>query len=255
MHRKPSKFKRNAAITLFTLVMALMFAIIGGKAANDLSKPNHQYAPPALASFTVPDSRAQTRPHTHLADFSAPQEVIVSNGQTLSGIAAKVLGSARNWPVLWWDNRSHISNPNILVAGTRLRFGKWDYVRPWLRHRANAAIPAPPPVSNPPAQPTAQDSAPAQPTASSATTATVSAGSGFEQCVISRESGGNPSAFNPASGAGGLFQFLPSTWAALGFASSYPGGAQTAPVSVQEQAFQEEFAQAGTSPWAPYDGC
>jgi soluble lytic murein transglycosylase-like protein len=71
--------------------------------------------------------------------------------------------------------------------------------------------------------------------------------SAFESCVISRESGGNPQALNPYSGAGGLFQFLPSTWAALGYASSYPGGAQAA--------FAALYAQAGTSPWAPYDGC
>ena len=76
-----------------------------------------------------------------------------------------------------------------------------------------------------------------------------------EWLVIERESGGNPAAYNPTSGAGGLFQFLPSTWAALGYASSYPGGAQTAPASVQEAAFAAEYAQAGTAPWAPYDGC
>ena len=57
------------------------------------------------------------------------------------------------------------------------------------------------------------------------------------------------------SGAGGLYQFLPSTWASLGFASAYPGGAQTAPVSVQRAAFAKLYAEAGTSPWAPYDGC
>jgi soluble lytic murein transglycosylase-like protein len=77
----------------------------------------------------------------------------------------------------------------------------------------------------------------------------------FESCVISRESGGNPHAVNPASGAGGLFQFLPSTWAGLGFAGDYPGGAQTAPVGVQEAAFAKLYAEAGTSPWRPYDGC
>jgi len=77
----------------------------------------------------------------------------------------------------------------------------------------------------------------------------------FESCVISHESGGNPRAVNPTSGAGGLYQFLPSTWASLGFAAAYPGGAQTAPVSVQRAAFAKLYAEAGTSPWAPYDGC
>jgi hypothetical protein len=79
--------------------------------------------------------------------------------------------------------------------------------------------------------------------------------SAFEACVIRVESGGNPRAVNASSGAGGLFQFLPSTWASLGFAAQYPGGAQTAPVSVQEAAFAKLYAEAGTAPWAPYDGC
>jgi soluble lytic murein transglycosylase-like protein len=99
-------------------------------------------------------------------------------------------------------------------------------------------------------------SAPARTASVSRPAQTVSvSGSGFEACVIRAESGGNPAAVNPASDAGGLFQFLPSTWAALGFAGEYPGGAQTAPVSVQEEAFAKAYAESGTSPWGPYDGC
>ncbi|MGH3300962.1 MAG: transglycosylase family protein [Streptosporangiaceae bacterium] len=73
----------------------------------------------------------------------------------------------------------------------------------------------------------------------------------FEACVIQRESGGNPAIVNQSSGAGGLFQFLPSTW------DNYDGypNAQSAPVSVQEAYFAIEYAADGTSPWAPYDGC
>lgn len=77
--------------------------------------------------------------------------------------------------------------------------------------------------------------------------------SSFEACVIQAESGGNPTAINPSSGASGLFGFLLSTWDSLGL--GYPGGAYTAPVSVQEQGFQILYARDGTSPWAPYDGC
>jgi len=74
----------------------------------------------------------------------------------------------------------------------------------------------------------------------------------FEACVIRVESGGNPQAVNPSSGAGGLFQFLPSTWA--GLQMGYPGGAQTAPPGVQYAAFDKLYAEAGTAPWAG-DGC
>lgn len=77
------------------------------------------------------------------------------------------------------------------------------------------------------------------------------AAGGFEACVIRRESDGNAAAVNPASGAGGLYQFLPSTWRALGFA----GRPQDAPVSVQRAAFQKAYAESGVSPWRAYDGC
>jgi hypothetical protein len=38
------------------------------------------------------------------------------------------------------------------------------------------------------------------------------------QCIINRESGGNPNAVNRRSGARGLGQFLPSTWATTPYA-------------------------------------
>ena len=96
-----------------------------------------------------------------------------------------------------------------------------------------------------------QASAPAPPTPSGGGSYGAPPGS-FQACVIAHESGGNPTAVNPASGAGGLYQFLPSTWAGLGL--GYPGGAQTAPASVQTEGFFKLYAEAGTAPWAG-DGC
>lgn len=88
----------------------------------------------------------------------------------------------------------------------------------------------------------------------SAPTTSVSAGhtsgSGYEGCVIEHESGGNPHAVNSSSGAGGLYQFLPSTWASLG----YSGSPQDAPVSEQNAAFQKLHSEMGSSPWET-DGC
>lgn len=74
--------------------------------------------------------------------------------------------------------------------------------------------------------------------------------SGYEGCVIQHESTGNPSAVNSSSGAGGLYQFLPSTWHSLG----YSGSPQDAPVSEQNAAFQKEYSEVGSSAWAS-DGC
>lgn len=85
----------------------------------------------------------------------------------------------------------------------------------------------------------------------SSTSSAYSGGSSFQRCVVSRESGGNAHAVNPSSGAGGLYQFLPSTWHALG----HSGLPQNASVSEQNQAFQQEYAQGGTSAWSPSDHC
>lgn len=70
--------------------------------------------------------------------------------------------------------------------------------------------------------------------------------SAFERCVAWRESGNNP-----AASSAGLFGILPSTWGSLG----YSGTAGQASVAQQMAAFNRLYAQYGTSPWAPYDGC
>ncbi|MGA7229202.1 MAG: transglycosylase SLT domain-containing protein [Acidimicrobiia bacterium] len=41
--------------------------------------------------------------------------------------------------------------------------------------------------------------------------------------VLQCESGGDPNAYNPYSGASGLFQFLPSTWASTAPSAGFPG--------------------------------
>jgi len=177
----------------------------------------------------------------------------VRRGDTLSHIAAKVLGKASKWPILWWDNRKKIKNPNIIRIGQHLSYGRWRTVKTWLVRRSQAAIPKPPPVH----VSVASASRPSRHVRASSTTQAASASpysgapGSFEACVIARESGGNPRAVNPTSGAGGLYQFLPSTWRALGFS----GLPEYASVATQRAAFQKLYAEAGTAPWAPYDGC
>ena len=41
--------------------------------------------------------------------------------------------------------------------------------------------------------------------------------------ILSCESNGDPNAYNPYSGASGLFQFLPSTWVTTAPRAGYPG--------------------------------
>ncbi len=188
----------------------------------------------------------------------------VISGNTLSGISARFCGTTADYLSL--AAASGITNPDIIYPGQHVKLDCHAHVP--------AALTAPPPAPEPPPPAHAsgkhhRDHAAAhrhavqhrRPGRHSRTSPRPSGHfstegmAAFESCVISRESGGNPRAVNASSGAGGLFQFLPSTWAGLGYADAYPGGAQTAPVGVQEAAFAKLFAEAGTSPWRPYDGC
>jgi hypothetical protein len=74
---------------------------------------------------------------------------------------------------------------------------------------------------------------------------------GFQQCVITRESGGNSQVMN-SSGHYGLYQFSASTWAAYGGSSGTFGHAS---VAEQNRVFANAMARGGQSNWSPYDGC
>jgi Transglycosylase-like domain len=75
-------------------------------------------------------------------------------------------------------------------------------------------------------------------------------GGGGRSCdpesIVQRESKGNPNAVNPSSGAGGKYQFLPSTWPGYGGYAR----AEDASESVQDERFNEVWAGgAGSSHW------
>jgi hypothetical protein len=195
------------------------------------------------------------------------RHVTVRAGDTLSSISKHEYGSATRWPALWWTNRHRVHNPSSIRAGQRLTLSDWHPVKPWITNAAMAAIPAPPPpppapapapaaapASSAPATSAPATSAPASsaPASSAQSTGSYSASSGsYENCVIQAESGGNASAVNPTTGAGGLYGFMPSTWHSLG----YSGLPQDAPASVQHEAYAKEYARSGSSAWSPYDGC
>jgi resuscitation-promoting factor RpfC len=186
-------------------------------------------------------------------------QATVRAGDTLSSISQREFGQSADWPALWWANRHTVHNPSLIQAGQKLVVPGSHHVKPWLMREALTAIPAPAPAPAPvqaaPAAPAAPaaSSAPAEPAASPASsTASYSGAPGsFQSCVIQAESGGNASAVNGSSGAGGLYGFLPSTWQALG----YSGLPENASVAQQNAAFAKEYAQSGTSAWSAYDGC
>lgn len=183
----------------------------------------------------------------------------VRSGDTYSALAKRFYGHASRWPAMWIVNRWHDKNPNALPVGMRLTLESWHPKKAWITTDALAAIPKPPAVHTVLATVHHYSSYHAPTTVSTSTgvTADVSTSGmgGFQACVIAHESGGDPTAHNPSSTASGAYQFLLTTWYALGYGAAYPGGAATAPMSVQTEAFWKEVAQSGTSAWAPYDGC
>lgn len=242
---------RVAIVTIFAIFAAAALA-----APAQASPAPSPAAPPAAPP-------AADRPHPVLlaARASAAPQVIVRRGDSLSLIAKRACPKRpRFWMAVWWANRKRVDNPNEIYPGQRLVVPSCSPVRRAHAAAALAAIPAPPPpppAAAAPASPPAGAAAPApaprrhhHSRAPPAQAASYS-GSGMEACIISRESGGNPRAVNPTSGAGGLYQFLPSTWAALG----HSGQPQNASVAEQRQAFEQEVAASGYSAWTPYDGC
>ncbi len=170
--------------------------------------------------------------------------VTVRRGESLSGLAA---AHHMTWQAVYATppNFKHIADPNHLRAGQRLRLPDDPKMRaaefskrfPAVQRRMQAEA--------------RRNSAPAPRNTGTTGTAGASGGSitagmsAFETCVAWRESSDTP------TDPDGLFGILPSTWASLG----YSGTAGEASVAVQEQAFNKLYAEDGTAPWAPYDGC
>lgn len=114
----------------------------------------------------------------------------------------------------------------------------------------STTLPPPPPTTTTTQPYTAPMPAP-QPAAQVSTSS--ASNSSIWDCIIAHESGGNPSAVNSSSGAGGLFQFLPSSWAAYG-GTVYASLPEYASVSAQWDIAVKAQAQSGWWPWKG-DGC
>jgi spore germination protein YaaH len=180
----------------------------------------------------------------------------VQSGDTLSGIAAR---SGVSLSAIEAAN-PQIHNPNLIYVDQKVnvpdgRSGVTAIPGPSVSAATQAPAATSDEGSTAASQPAASEGTA---TSSSSSTSSGAASSGtvtstgggapgsFQQCVAWRESGNNPTA-----SSAGLYGILPSTWASLG----YSGTAADASVAQQTQAFQQLYAQDGTAPWAPYDGC
>lgn len=166
----------------------------------------------------------------------------VRPGDTLSIIAKRLYGKAEAWTVIYWANQKSIPNPDTIYVGS-------TFSVPSLPRK----IPAPPRMA---LQDAASSMTKSAVLSSSTTTSTggaptYSGSTSMQQCIIARESGGNPNIWN-ATGHWGLYQFSASTWSAHGGDPSLFGHAS---IAYQNQIFFNTVAVDGYSDWAPYDGC
>jgi LysM repeat protein len=256
-----------AAPTLFGVAAAfVMSAAPAGAATAQTTGVEHTTAaqqaqkagtePQLLAS--IRDAAAQ-KP----AAKTATTKYTVKEGDSLSKIAQSEYKESAAWPVIYYANRGQIKWANEISTGQKLTIPAKPAKIPAAPSQLGPAAPAPvaaPAPAPAPVQNTAESapvthssSTEAAPVSSSHTeaAATYNGGSGFQSCVISRESGGNSQVMN-SSGHYGLYQFSESTWEAYGGSSADFGHAS---VSEQNQVFNNAIAQGGESNWSAYDGC
>ena len=262
-----------AAPTLFGVAAAFaMSAAPAGAATAQTTGVEHTAAsdqaqragtePQLLAS--IRDAAAQ-KP----AAKTETKKYTVKSGDSLSAIAKHVYSESAAWPVIYYANRGQIKWANVISAGQKLTIPAKPAKIPAAPSQLGPPAPAPAPVHTESAPVSSTESAPVSstesapvshsgstesaPAASTSTQAnsTYNGGSGFQSCVISRESGGNSQVMN-SSGHYGLYQFSESTWEAYGGSAADFGNAS---VAEQNQVFNNAIAQGGQSNWSAYDGC
>jgi LysM repeat protein len=203
-----------AAITLANVL--LPFALTGSTTVQAIP-----------ANYTTP-----THPIRHFAtQLASATNYVIRSGDTLSRIAQNQLGSSAKWQYLWALNQAKIANPNLIYPGTALSLTGTVTSMP----KAPAPVPAPV----------------AKAIQAPAATVNPSNYSGFQACVIARESGGNTQVMN-STGHYGLYQFSYSTWVVYGGNGADFGHASAAE---QNQVFANAMARGGQFNWSPYDGC
>lgn len=211
-------------------------------------------------TYTMSALRVPTVPVPAFYRHTSPVRLItvlyytVQPGDSLSSIARKQYGRADAWPVLFYANNSQIRWANDIYPQQRLVVPALTGTIPTVpvKDMSPAAPPADPPAPSAGTSSGSDDTAHSQGTPTPAVrSGSYYVSSGFQACVIQRESGGNSQVMN-STGHYGLYQFSFSTWVAHGGAAGDFGHASAAE---QTRVFLSTVAADGTSDWAPYDGC
>lgn len=182
-----------------------------------------------------------------------PPVVTVRPADTLAAIAGRVCGSPDDYWALAYNN--DVPNPDLIYAGQVFKVACQAAAQAIAdRYGLMGSSPGSSPVHY---VSHASDDAPApsyqHPSGAVVTSVsgTYTGSNSMQECIISRESGGDSQVVN-ATDHYGLYQFSYSTWAAHG---GSPADFGHASVAEQNQVYYNTVAQDGYSDWTPYDGC
>jgi LysM repeat protein len=222
-------------------------------------EPGPRYAELLSVTWTHVGAGRHARPVALTASIKSAQQAVwytVQPGDSLSSIAGHYYQDEAAWPTIYWANQSQLPDANLIQPGQRLRIpAKPAHIPGAPALPAASTAPAAPAASSAQSAPAASATVDVSTSASSAGSTDTSALTGdessFQQCVIARESGGDPQIMN-STGHYGLYQFSYSTWVAYG---GSPADFGDASVAEQNQVFDNAIAAGGEGNWAPYDGC
>jgi hypothetical protein len=225
--------------------------------------------PAPVTNVVAPDALYKPTLHQSVSRAVALTTVTVHRGNTLTGIAQSNCNNAADWSGIASANKSQVKNPDMIYPDEKLILscttahvhtqapavaaavstgGKvWGKTRGYPNQCGDGdgdgwdvqCSAAPAPQSR------------RVHAAVNVASGTFHGSGGMQQCIISRESGGDSQVTN-ASGHYGLYQFSYSTWVGHGGSPSAFGHAS---VGEQNAVYNSTVAADGYSDWAPYDGC
>ena len=176
-----------------------------------LGMPSHVKPP---AASTTPVERVELDSSVKPA---SPAEVyVVHAGDSLWSIAQQFYGNPLMWSHIYYANQSQIHDPNLIYQGQKLTI-------PPVGTTSAGASSSGADTSSSGADTSSASATRAQASSPSSTTGYIqqaAQGTGLSESVVAAqvqvESNYDPGAISPA-GAEGPYQFMPSTWATLGF--------------------------------------
>jgi len=103
-----------------TLTLALVALLLGGCVAEDTARaPTAAPAPPTIVRPAL--AAPSISPAASPSPAPTGETYTVRAGDTLSSIAERFYGDAREWRLIFEANRDRLTSPDTLEAGTTIR--------------------------------------------------------------------------------------------------------------------------------------